>query len=161
MSVSKGIRDSRYDGNPRNGSNGPIPKREAERVNPAPKHKPISKGELREVVWPEPDPDWHPTALRMWEALPVSGQVHWYQQTDIAYAWFVCEELSRYCKSNKRSAMMLTALDKAMTSLMLTEVERRKVRIELHDGADDEGSNPELALVMDMMRTAQGKEAAG
>jgi hypothetical protein len=87
---------------------------------------------------PEPDMDWHPIAVMLWNSLESSGQSAYYQNSDWAYAFSVCDDLSLYKKQGRRSAQMLTAINSAMEKLLLTEGDRRRVRIELDPPPPDE-----------------------
>lgn len=126
---------------------GPVRKRESELARPRARRggdePEVSHGILRPVIWPEPDPAWHEIAKMVWHAAQDSGQADFYQQSDIAYLYNVCEELSTYKTSSqwidkesgeirtKRSGQMFQSIMSAMTSLLLTEGDRRRVRIEL------------------------------
>lgn len=91
----------------------------------------ITKGTMRPVKIPEADPDWHPAALMIWEAMALSGQADYYQQSDWAYAWSLCDDLSYYKERGNRSGQMLASLLSGLDRLLLTEAERRRARIEL------------------------------
>jgi hypothetical protein len=92
----------------------------------------ITKGELLPVTHiPEADENWHPIAVDFYESLRTSGQSAWYQDSDWMYAYSLCDDLSYYKKSGNRSSMMLTAIMSAMSNLLVTEGDRRRVRIEL------------------------------
>lgn len=111
---------------------GPVPKREDERRR---RNKPeggeVSKGEMRKVRVPQGDPDWHPIAKRLYDSLRTSGQADWYQNSDWNFAYSLCEDLSYYKKSGKRSGQMLQTIYSAMERLLVTEADRRRARIEL------------------------------
>lgn len=100
----------------------------------------ITRGELRPVTIPDPDPDWHPIATMLWESLLNSGQSDFYQDSDWAMAFSLCDDLSYYKKPlkdrdgneyHKRSGQMLQTIYSAMSNLLVTEADRRRVRIEL------------------------------
>lgn len=91
----------------------------------------VTKGELLPVEVPEPDPDWHPIARQMWDSLELSGQADWYQQSDWAFAWSLMDDLSYYKKGVKRSGQMLQSIYSALERLLVTEADRRRLRIEL------------------------------
>ena len=92
----------------------------------------ITRGELRPVTdVPAPDESWHPIAQDFYLSLASSGQADFYQDSDWMYAYAVCDDLSYYKKSGQRSAMMLTAIMSALSNLLVTEGDRRRVRIEL------------------------------
>jgi hypothetical protein len=119
---------------------GPIPNREADLARPRERGgsavQLVTKGELRPVAVPEPDPNWHPIATRLFESLRSSGQADFYQDSDWAFAWSVCEDLSVYKRSMKRSGQMLQTIYSALERLLVTEGDRRRVRIELTEPED-------------------------
>lgn len=102
----------------------------------------VTKGESRPVKIPRADPEWHPIATMLWNSLKVSGQADFYEQSDWAFAYSLCEDLSLYKKPSvskdgeeyfKRSGQMLQTIYSAMERLLVTEGDRRRVRIELHE----------------------------
>ena len=128
------------------GTRGPVPYREEELSRPRPQSgagaKVTKKGTLRPVMIPEPDPEWHPTAKRLYIALTESGQADFFQNSDWAYGWSLCEDISvmkkMQMKTGKPHAEALKALYTAMGNLMFTEADRRRLNIELMDEEDDE-----------------------
>lgn len=130
---------------------GPVPNRESDLARPRERKGkdivPVTKGELRPVRIPAADKDWHPIAKMLWESLKKSGQSDFYQQSDWAFAYSLCEDLSLYKKPSvdrngeeyfKRSGQMLQTIYSAMERLLITEGDRRRVRIELHEPDADE-----------------------
>lgn len=124
------------------GSRGPVPNRstdlsrdrDADRGDRAP----ITRGKSKPATIPDPDPAWHPVALMLWNAAVESGQAEFYESSDYAWLYHVCEDLDRYKKSNKRSSMMFAALNQAFAGLLITEGDRRRVRLELTDDVDED-----------------------
>lgn len=93
---------------------------------------PVTKGVLRPVgEWPMPDLTWHPIAKQLYESLQTSGQSDFYQDSDVALAFSICDDLSYAKKSGKRSGQLLQTIYSAMERLLVTEGDRRRVRIEL------------------------------
>ena len=94
---------------------------------------PVTYGALREVnEWKfDKDEDWHYTAQLIWDSSLDSGQVDYWQDSDFAYLYFACEQLSSYLLNPRPSAMMLAEINKMLESLLLTDSARRKVRLEL------------------------------
>ena len=115
---------------------GPVPNREADLARPRERKggdvQPVAQGELRPVTVPHVDPDWHPIAIRFYKALRTSGQADFYQNSDWALAYSLCEDLSHYKQSTKRSGQMLQTIYAAFERLLVAEGDRRRVRIELH-----------------------------
>lgn len=83
------------------------------------------------VTIPVPDEDWHPIAYRLFESMRESGAARFYESTDWAVLYSFCEDLSYYKKQGRRSAQMLSAINQILTSLLLTEADRRRAKIEL------------------------------
>ena len=80
---------------------GPIPKPQAElardRSRKGGEVKEVTVGERRPVTWNlEPDPDWHPIAIRLYESVRTSGQADFYQDSDWAMLYSLCDDLSYY-----------------------------------------------------------------
>jgi hypothetical protein len=129
------------------GTRGPVPNRETDLARPRSRKgkehaAPITKGELRKVTVPKADLEWHPISLMLWNSLKTSGQADYYQNSDWAYAYSICEDLSVFKKSGRRSSQMAQTIYSAMSNLLVTEADRRRVRIELQepDTGEDEAS---------------------
>lgn len=130
---------------------GPIPRQEATLARPRERkgsnQQATTKGERRDVLWPPVPSEWGSLARGLYEGARDSGQADFYQQSDVAYLMFVLEETNRYMEPYgtrpdpetgemvavypKRSGQLFQALHSSMQSLLLTEGERRRVRIEL------------------------------
>lgn len=110
----------------------------------------ITKGDLRPVVDVlPPDENWHPIASRLYLSLASSGQSDFYQESDWAFAWSLCEDLSYYKKMGKRSGQMLQSIYTSMTRLLVTEADRRAVSIELTDPETDGENEATLTVLSD------------
>jgi hypothetical protein len=125
---------------------GPVPKRTDERRR---RNKPeggeVTRGEMMPVTWQlAAGDDWHPIAVQLYEAAATSGQSRFYQDSDWAMLYSLCEDLSHYKQGSKgvdrdtgelynkpRSGQMLQAIMSALQNLMLTEGDRRRLRLEL------------------------------
>lgn len=100
----------------------------------------LKAGTLRPVTIPHADPDWHPIARKMWDALKTSGQADFYQNSDWAFAYSLMDDLSMYKKPllskdgveyHKRSGQMLQTIMTSLERLLVTEADRRRARVEL------------------------------
>ncbi|WP_234018487.1 MULTISPECIES: hypothetical protein [unclassified Streptomyces] len=93
---------------------GPVPNREADLARPRERKgsdvQPVTRGVARPTKVPNADRTWHPIAKRLWDSLKESGQADFYQQSDWALAYSLCEDLSVYKKSGKRSGQMLQTI---------------------------------------------------
>ena len=129
-----------------------------------------ASGSLVEV--PAADDDWHFIAQEWYLSLEDSGQSHFYEQSDWWYAYMLAENLSRMLKPvfvgmeetwnstaqsmEKRAKMLrapfkggeLSAMLHGMTNLLVTEGDRRRMRLELTKMA---------VPAVSVAETAQGK----
>jgi hypothetical protein len=119
------------------GVRGPVPNRESDLARPRSRkgseEQETKRGMMRPVRIPRADPDWHTAAKQLYESLKKSGQSDFYQQSDWAYAWALMDDFSHYKKAGKRSAQMAQTLYSALGNLLVTEGDRRRVRIELQE----------------------------
>lgn len=115
---------------------GPIPKRSEERRRTNKDVVGVEKvpaGSALPCPPPEADPTWHPIALQWWDALAESGQAIFYEPSDWAQAYFIAEAMTSCCSvpRGRMSSEMFKGVITATSSLMTTEGERRRLRIEL------------------------------
>lgn len=119
------------------GAHGPIPKRSEERrrrnksdgpgLAKAPSGPPADVPDL-----PDPDPLWHSIATDWYLSLQESGQAAFYQPSDWAVARYAAELMSRGLSSDRPpNGQYVAALNSVMASLLTTEGDRRRARIEL------------------------------
>jgi len=119
------------------GTHGPIPKRSEERrrrnkddgpeLVQAPSGPPSDLPDL-----PEPDGSWHPVATEWYLSLRESGQAVFYQPSDWAMARYAAELMSRGLMEDRPpNGQYVAALNSVMASLLTTEGDRRRARIEL------------------------------
>ncbi|UZJ23703.1 hypothetical protein RHODO2019_10835 [Rhodococcus antarcticus] len=131
-----------------------MPGREAELARPRSRkgsdQPAVTKGVLRPTSQPEPDEGWHPIATTLYESLGSSGQADWYQDSDWAFAFSLCDDLSYYKRATKRSGQMLQTIYSAFERLLVTEGDRRRVRIELHE--PEEKSDAAVIAIADYQR---------
>lgn len=133
------------------GARGPIPNRDADLARPRSRkggeQREVSKGELLPTSWPQADKAWHPIARKLWDGCKKSGQAAYYQQSDIAMLYSLCDDLSEYKKSTRRSSQMAQTIYSSLAALLVTEGERRRVRIELEAPVEPQASKADLAIV--------------
>ncbi|OKH91493.1 hypothetical protein AB852_28465 [Streptomyces uncialis] len=119
------------------GAHGPIPKRSEERrrrnKDDGPGLVKGSSGPPADVpVLPDPDPLWHPIAADWYLSLRESGQAAFYEPSDWAMARYAAELMSRgLCSDRPPNGQYVAALNSVMASLLATEGDRRRARIEL------------------------------
>ena len=158
------------------GTRGPIPKRsEARRRTNAPAIPTeivnITDLVRRDVEVPEPDAAWHPVAQMVWASLVQSGQAVYYEPSDWATAYLLCESLSRdlqpqFVGIHERTGdpvheaiplkgASLAAYLKGFSVLMMTEGDRRRLSVELERNRG--GATQEPAEVADIAATRRSK----
>lgn len=147
---------------------GPVPKRSSERRRVNKPARPIVAAPAASVVvMPEPSEDWHPTARRLYLSLAESGQSRFYEPSDWALAYLMAESQSLDLKpqfvgfaqtgrdqTEAQYAVIplkgasLSAYLKAMSSLLVSEGDRRRVGVELVRGvqADEDEDASVVAL---------------
>jgi len=125
---------------------GPVANRESDLARPRERRggdqMSVTKGELRKVSIPHADPDWHPIARKLWDGMKTSGQADFFQNSDWAMAYAIMDDLSLYKKSGRRSSQMAQVIYASLGRLLVTEADRRAIRIELHEPetGEDEAS---------------------
>lgn len=124
---------------------GRVPNRSSD-LSPAGERKRMSRGTNRittaaskPLLEIEPDPSWHPTALMVWEAGVESGQADFYESSDLAMLHMTCSGIDHWMTQNgRKSPELLRVLMQNLSSLLFTESDRRKARVELEKGQDDD-----------------------
>ncbi len=123
------------------GARGPVPKRSEDRRR---RNKPVG-GVVRAesgadgFVPPEAGEHWHPIAVDLWEAAKLSGQSRFYEPSDWIVLFSLCEDLSLYKFSARRSGQMLQSIMSGLSLLLLTEGDRRRLQIELSRAVAESG----------------------
>jgi hypothetical protein len=120
------------------GARGPIGKRSEERmghrskeekdsVTKAPSGPPVDLPDL-----PDADSLWHPIAADWYLSLRESGQSAFYQPSDWAVARYAADLMSKVLLSERGpNGQLVGALNSVMSSLLTTEGDRRRARMEL------------------------------
>jgi len=141
---------------------GPVPKRSDQRRRRN-KTEPVAKAQGGGSKPPPASSKWHPVARRWFQSLKKSGQSRFYEDSDWATAYLLAESISRELKpqpigntedgdviyaSLPPKGASLAAWLKAMTSLLVTEGDRRRARLEL--AAAPEVDPAEEAAVADL-----------
>lgn len=124
---------------------GPVPKRSNQRH-----HQGAEYGDRIEMKkapgrgpgkLPRVSPGWHPLMKDWFRSLKESGQSQFYEASDWQTARLLAEIMSQELNSDEPvKASMLAEFNRAAASLMTTEGERRRLRVELQapqDGHDD------------------------
>lgn len=130
------------------GARGPVGKAENQLARPRSRkggdQQPVTVGERRKTTEPDANAAWHPIAIELFNSAKRSGQAGFYQDSDWWLLYSICDDLSVYKKSTRRSAQFAQTLYSAMERLLIAEGDRRRVRLELHE---PEKPKPALSLV--------------
>jgi hypothetical protein len=133
------------------GARGPVPNRSGDLSRDRDVNRsdraPLSKGKSRPATIPAADPTWHPIALMLWNAAIESGQTDFYESSDYALLYSLCEDLSTYKKPSidkdgneyvKRNGQILATIYSALGDLLISEGQRRRLRLELEDEVEED-----------------------
>lgn len=136
------------------GSRGPIPKasEDRQRRNKTPETgvrvENVGGGRSLHVVAPEPSPEWCSDARRLWDSFCQAPHVErFFTETDWAYAYFLMNEITRYAGAERQNGQVLTAINSALASLLVTEGDRRRLGIELSHENSSGATGGELSKV--------------
>lgn len=115
---------------------------------------------LAEDVKPlAPDPDWCNAARQIWDSVRDSAFTRWYEPSDWAVLWFVCEEINEYVGAG-RPSMKLASIMSALTSLLLTEGDRRRAGVEIQRATKTQLESAGVTAMKDFMKKQQKKPAS-
>lgn len=138
------------------GQFGPIPNRSDQKVRRNVEDVPIT---TIDITGPVPVPDLgiknpHPLVEELYESLRSSGQARFYEPSDWAYAKLTMHFINKLVRQQKPSAMMLSSVLSMMTPLLMTEGERRRVRIEVERNKNGETPDAKVISIADRFRDA-------
>jgi len=130
-------------------ANGPVPKRSDERIRRNKPDVPIEKLEVPGTVEiPElgiENP--HPFVEEFYNSLKESAQSRYYEPSDWQYARWLCFAMDDYIKGRKPSAVMFQSINSALSDLLITEGERRRVRLEIERGQNGPGEEAQVTSI--------------
>lgn len=115
------------------GITGPVPNRSETRSRRNKPDVPIEKVTAIGVV-PIPDlgmDNPHPIITDLYQAMRDSAQSKYYEPSDWQYARMTLHFVDKLLWAEKPSAMMLASVNSMLTTLLLTEGDRRRVRMEV------------------------------
>lgn len=158
------------------GAGGPVPKRADKRLghtSRASRAGVAKAAGAAKVVVPEPDQSWHPVATRWFESLAASGQAQFFEPSDWGTAYMIAESISREMNpqpmvvghgtsaeiemvSLPPKAASLAAWLKGASSLLATEGDRRRLRLELERPTPEQGGGASNVSWLDSARRGAG-----
>lgn len=113
------------------------------------------------TVGREADPQWHPIARMIWDAALKSPQRRFYEETDWAVLYSVCDDVSYFKGQERRSGQMLASVNSMLLSLLLTEGDRRRTQIELTRDDEGSGESPSLTVLKEWAERKKAEGASG
>ena len=116
------------------GKSGPVPKRSEERIRRnTTEYGTIDRvNMIGDVEVPELGiKDAHPLIVDFYESLKQSGQAKYYEPSDWQFARYTMYFADRLIKSVKPSSQMVAAVNNALQDLLVSEGQRRRVRMEV------------------------------
>lgn len=112
---------------------GPVPKRDAERVR---RNKPVIETDVIEITGGVEIPELdivnpHPMIVDFYDSLAESAQSRYYEPSDWQLARFTMHFANDLIWQSKPSAMMLQTINGMLADLLVSEGQRRRVRMEI------------------------------
>lgn len=141
------------------GQRGPIPKRSDQRVRRNKEEVPVEKLPTTGAVDIPPlgffNP--HPLVVSIYQSLQDSAQNKFYEPSDWEYARFALHFADQLLKSDRPSSVMLASVTGMLNDLLVSEGDRRRVRLEI-DRTTPEDTGGDVLQVADLFRErlAQG-----
>ena len=143
---------------------GPIPKRSEERIRRNVEEFPITKipvnGEVKIPLLGIKDA--HPIVRDLYRSLGDSAQSRYFEPSDWQYARTALHFLDGLIKdqSGKPSPMMLSTINQMLSSLLVAEGDRRRVRLEVERNRNLGGAQVYDLSVAQMFREQLTKQSA-
>lgn len=134
------------------GQRGPVPNRSDQRVRRNKPEVPIDKVVSIGVVDVPPldFPNPHPLVSDLYKSLQFSGQAKFYEPSDWQYARIACFFADQLLKSSRPSAQLLVTVNQMLSSLLVSEGDRRRVRLEVERNQSD--GDAQVLQVADLFR---------
>lgn len=129
---------------------GPVPKRSEERIRRNIDVIPIEKVTAYGNVHQPPlaIDNAHPLVLDFYNSLGESAQSRYYEPSDWQYARLVLDTINTQLRRGGFSAAMFPAVMSALSNLLVTEGDRRRVRLEVERQNDEGGSVVDIAALL-------------
>lgn len=134
------------------GERGPVRKRSDQRVR---RNKDEVATEKLGVIGVVPVPplgfsDPHPLVSDLYKSLRDSGQSRYYEPSDWQYARLALHFADQLLKSSRPSAQLLVTVNQMLSSLLVSEGDRRRVRLEIE--RNQSGADAKVLEVADLFR---------
>lgn len=127
-------------------------KEEIDSITKAPSGPPTGLPDL-----PDADPLWHPIASDWYLSLRESGQAAFYQPSDWAVARYAADLMSKVLLSERGpNGQLVAALNSVMSSLLTTEGDRRRARMELERKKPSSQADADVTVLDDYRSAFSG-----
>lgn len=136
---------------------GPIPMRSSDLARPeydadrARNDVKLKKGKSIPSEPKNADPDWEPLAAELYDSMKVSGMSSFFEASDWAMLYLLCDHLSdlriAYKESGRLPAVVFQTLMRELNSLGMSEGERRRMRIELESVVADDSEDAVITTI--------------
>jgi len=114
------------------GVRGPVPKRDSERRRQNKAEVPTDTVKTAgRVRIPAASKGWHAIAREWYLSLKDSGQSKFYEPSDWMTAKYAADLMSKLLSYERPSAQLVASLNSLLASLLATEGDRRRVRMEI------------------------------
>ena len=96
-----------------------------------------TRGQSKPASIPKPDPEWPHVARMMWDSTLESGGADFFESSDFATLYFLVDQIAYVYRTTSkgdprnRSPELIKAILAGLGNLLVTEGDRRKLRIEL------------------------------
>lgn len=143
------------------GTRGPVPKRSTQRRRQNKPETPITAGKgATDVPVPPSEDHWHQLAKDWYASLAQSGQAKWYEPSDWATARYVAEAMSRNLLAGaKFSSVLFASVMSAMSNLLVTDGDRRRVRLELERAGEGGDADDDVVSELAQYRERAAKSS--
>jgi hypothetical protein len=99
----------------------------------------VARGKSVPATIPEPDPQWCKAARMVWDSMLTSGGAAYFESSDYAVLHVTADQIDHlYQQGGRRSPEYLRVIMQTLGSLLATEGDRRRLRIELQNAPDDD-----------------------
>lgn len=99
----------------------------------------VARGKSIPATIPEPDPQWCKAARMVWDSMLTSGGAAYFESSDYAVLHLTADQIDHlYQQGGRRSPEYLRVIMQTLGSLLATEGDRRRLRIELQNAPDDD-----------------------
>lgn len=137
---------------------GPIPKRSETLIRRNVPDVPVEK---ITVIGPVPIPDLglddpHPLVVDLYESLKESAQKQFYEPSDWQFARLTLHFVDKLVKRENPSAQMLASVNQMLTALLMTEGDRRRVRLEVERRQSNPDGDAQVLTMADLFKQRLG-----